>query len=109
MPVIAFGHNDLYRPVKLNGVLGRIQQLLTGKRFPLYVGRGFILKSFGMLPHRKAINIVVGKSVDTPHIESPSQTDIDIIHRKYIENLTLLYEEYKDKFAKDRVEELVIS
>lgn len=112
--MIAFGQNDIYKQLYLGDQswFKKLQLFFThfrGIPLPFFVGRGIFNYNIGGIPFRKPINIVVGSHLETPHIEQPTQEDIDEVHGRYIEHLQALYEEYKDVYAKDRKKELVIA
>ena len=66
VPVFAFGENDLFNQVAnprgswLRDVQQKIQKMVAFAPV-LFYGRGIFQYTFGMLPHRKPVN-VVGKS-----------------------------------------------
>lgn len=51
---------------------------------------------------------MVGAPIDVPKIEEPTNEDIDRWHDVYVQALVKLYDEYKDKYDKDRKRELII-
>lgn len=44
---------------------------------------------------------LVGKPIDLPKIENPTQEDIDKYHSLFMENLTQLFEENKFKYLQE--------
>jgi len=62
-------------------------------------GRGILQYTFGMLPHRKPITVVVGAPIETEKTAKPSQEYIDKIHKQYVDALTALFHKYKGKYA----------
>ena len=41
----------------------------------------------------------VGKPIDVPKTECPSQEKLDKLHKQYMDALTLLFEEHKEKYG----------
>jgi hypothetical protein len=74
---------------------------LTGFSPILFVGRGFCQYSFGGLPRRCPINTVVGSPICISKYPTPSQSDIDNLHRRFTEELEKLFEEHKGKYLKN--------
>ncbi|KAK0383313.1 hypothetical protein NLU13_9226 [Sarocladium strictum] len=115
VPVIGFGENDLYDQLspKAHPMVGKIQMLIL-KVFkftvPALHGRGVLNYDVGLMPYRRAVNIVVGKPIEVggPHGAQPDQADIDRVHQLYVEEVVRLWETYKDQFAKARTGELEI-
>lgn len=106
VPVLGFGENDLYDQVKNDpsSYLYRIQNLLKEKigfTLPLMHARGIFNYDFGIIPYRRPINIVVGRPIDIPLIERPTEAQVAHYHGLYVEELTKLFEAHKDKFHKD--------
>ena len=54
----------------------------------------FIFDSYGLLPYRRPINVVVGQPIEVTQVKNPSQEDIDELHAKYIVALKKLYDEH---------------
>ncbi len=113
VPIISFGENDVYSTVKFkkNSLMRKIQTFLkkwTGVGFPVAYGRGIFNYTFGLLPRRIPINLVVGKPIDVERVDHPTNEQIDDLHSKYIEELTKLFEEHKEKYVADRSIKLVI-
>jgi hypothetical protein len=57
---------------------------LFGFTVPLAYGRGIFQYSFGFMPHRHPLNVVIGSPIDIPKIEEPSKEEIDKWHAKYV-------------------------
>lgn len=117
VPVLAFGENDLYEQIdsEEHPWIHKTQMLVkkvAGFTIPLFHARGIFNYDVGMMPYRRAINIVVGKPIS---VTQQGQKDghvsdayLDEVHTRYCEELTRLWNEYKDTFAKDRQSELEI-
>ncbi|CAH1396908.1 unnamed protein product [Nezara viridula] len=102
VPVIHFGLNDIYEVLKpIPGtILYKLLQVLkhmTGMVIALPVG------DYGIpcIPKRRPITTIVGKPVEIPKIEEPTQEQIDYYHTLYTEELMKLFEEEKHKYVKD--------
>ena len=52
-----------------------------GFTLPMFYGRGVFQYTFGMMPYRKEINVVVGNAIETVKNENPSQEEIDRVHQ----------------------------
>ena len=50
--------------------------------------------SFGILPHRHPITVIVGKPVEAEKIPEPKHDQINHYHDKYVAALERLYDEY---------------
>jgi len=62
---IGFGETDVFETVQV-GVMKKLQeraQKIMGVAVPIFHGRGVFNKAFGLLPFRRAVNIVVGRPV----------------------------------------------
>lgn len=60
----------------------------------------FFCSKLGVMPHYDVdITVVVGKSIDIPKTENPSDEIILKYHKIYMESLTGLYHKYTDKFG----------
>jgi hypothetical protein len=65
----------------------------------IFIGRSFF--PVGGLPFRKPINTVVGAPIEVTKNPTPSQSDIDNLHARYMEDLQKLFEEHKHKYVTD--------
>jgi len=108
VPVISFGETDLYGQVSnpRGSKLRRFQtymQKAFGFSMPLIQGRGIFNYDFGLLPHRRAVNTIVGSPIDCPKTPNPSEELIDKYHQIYIDELRNLFESNKENYgtAKD--------
>lgn len=111
VPVLAFGENDLYTPIDSANypIVQKIQRMVknaTGWEAPLFYGRGLGKGSWGLLPYRTPMDIVVGRPIYVGgKLESPGIEQIDRIHGLYLEGLQKMWEEWRGKFpAADGVE-----
>ncbi len=135
VPVFGFGETDLYEQVenpqgsKLRALQERLQTKL-GFALPLVKGRGVFNYRAGLLPHRKAIDAVVGAPIDCPKLKREEITpDVlvpsthlsitrslsasngrcltlllaqDKYHQLYLVSLQKLYDDYKQVYAPNR-------
>ncbi|KAL4169495.1 hypothetical protein KRP22_010414 [Phytophthora ramorum] len=49
------------------------------------------------IPRKVDIPVVVGEPLDVPHIENPTQEDVDKVHAKYFSVLQEMFDKYKDE------------
>ncbi|KPI90035.1 hypothetical protein ABL78_0895 [Leptomonas seymouri] len=100
VPVYGFGENNVYNVADLASepevqhLLGLLKRYL-GFAIPLVKGRGFFNFSYGILPHRRPIVVVVGEPIEVPRIAKPTAQDLDEWQAKYIEGLQKLYDEHR--------------
>lgn len=115
VPVIGFGENDLYDQLspKTHPIVAKIQ-MITLKLFkftvPALHGRGVLNYDVGLMPYRRAVNIVTGKPIKVGESQGsqPDQAEIDRLHELYVQEVERLWDTYKDRFAKARTGELEI-
>lgn len=110
VPVFAFGETNVYynyapHVPRLKEFLLKMQKKLKFA-IPIFVGRGYFNYSFGMLPHRRPINCVVGEPLVVPHIPKPTKEEVDYWHGQYVEALINHYNTHKGVY--DLGGELVI-
>ncbi|KAG5922552.1 hypothetical protein E4U61_005018 [Claviceps capensis] len=106
VPVIGFGENDLYDQLspKTHPLVHKIQMVFL-KIFkftiPALHGRGLLNYDVGLLPYRRAVNIVVGRpiQIDETYGEQPPQEVIDRYHELYVQEVERLYAAYKEQFS----------
>lgn len=104
VPVFSFGEESLYNQVDNHkGTLVRkVQDLIlawTGIAFPLVNGRGIFNYSFGLLPHRKPIHVVIGVPIETPSCSNPTTEMVEKVHSEYKDALRKLFETHKAKYG----------
>ncbi|KHN98575.1 Diacylglycerol acyltransferase [Metarhizium album ARSEF 1941] len=106
VPVIGFGENDLYDQLspKTHPMVHKMQMtLLKVFKFtiPALHGRGLLNYDVGLMPYRRAVNIVVGRPIEINETiqEQPSQEVIDKYHKLYLEEVEQLYDAYKEEFS----------
>lgn len=106
VPVIAFGEPDIYDTTqnRRGTWMRKVQELV--KKYttiaPIFFnGRGFLQESFGLIPRRQPITLVVGAPIYTAKNKFPSCEDIDHIHELYTKQLIELFEEHKSKYIEN--------
>ncbi|XP_026767967.3 2-acylglycerol O-acyltransferase 1 isoform X1 [Pangasianodon hypophthalmus] len=107
VPVFSFGENELFDQMEnpVGSALRRVQdrlQRIMGVALPLFHARGVFQYSFGLLPYRKPIHTVVGRPISVDQNPSPTKEDIESLHQRYMEGLTQLFEENKEKYGIDK-------
>jgi len=113
VPVLAFGENDLYDQFlpdthpKIHKVQLMVKKIL-GFTIPLFHARGVFNYDVGLMPYRRPLNIVVGHPIKVVQSATPQQEQIDRVHEEYVTELERLWDQWKDKFAPNRKEELQI-
>ncbi|EPX71782.1 diacylglycerol O-acyltransferase Dga1 [Schizosaccharomyces octosporus yFS286] len=111
VPCFAFGESDIFEQVNNNPgtriyKFQEIVKKLAGFTIPFFYGRGILNKSFGLMPWRKPINIVVGEPLDLPKKSNPTSQELYETQEEYIRRLDGLWNKYKDVFVPERVKEL---
>lgn len=103
VPIFSFGENEIYKQVpnpedsKLRKIQNAVEKLI-GVSPPLFFGRGVYQYTFGFLPQRKLIDVIVGKPIDVEKIENPTEDDVNQLHKKYIQELQALYDKHKANY-----------
>ena len=117
VPVLGFGENELYDQVDAKGHpwVHRFQLILKkamGFTIPLFHARGVFNYDVGLMPYRRAVNVVVGRPIK---VQQQGGKDgavdpeyLDLVHKEYVDELLRLWDAHKDDFAKDREGELQI-
>jgi 2-acylglycerol O-acyltransferase 2 len=108
VPVFAFGENDVYdqlensRGTALRKIQDRLQKKM-GFALPFIRGRGIFNYRFGLLPHRRPINVMVGAPIDLPRVPRDQITSdmVNEYHAKYIEALQHLFDSHKATYVAD--------
>jgi len=115
VPVFSFGENDVYKQVpnpkgsRTRSLQDRMQQWF-GFSMPAFFGRGIFNYSFGFIPFRVPVNVVVGTPLDLPKLAHPSKEEISKWHGLYVQSLQRLFEDNKGKYIANKVEaKLVIA
>jgi len=103
VPVVSFGENDAWQQVA-NSTWKRFQEwtmAIMGYSLPLFYGRGIFNYDWGLMPHRRPINTIVGAPIPVPKIAQPGVADVDLYHARYIQAVRDLFNQYKDRFGKE--------
>ncbi|KAG7213543.1 hypothetical protein KM043_002801 [Ampulex compressa] len=106
VPVFSFGETDLYNQFygapgsRLRNVQNYIRKFI-GLAPIIPIGRGFFQYSFGLIPRREKITVVVGAPVDVPKVEEPTTELIDEYHEKFTKALIELFETEKHKYVEN--------
>ncbi|KAL2786515.1 diacylglycerol acyltransferase [Aspergillus keveii] len=115
VPVLAFGENDLYTmtaDLDPKTFAGRVQQTFKrvfGLTVPFLYSKGPYKLDFGVTPHRRPVNIVVGRPIDVRKMEDPvNEAYLDKVHGRYLEELERIWFEWKGVFAPGNVEDIMI-
>ncbi len=113
VPVFVFGENFVYRQASNpeGSRLKRFQTWFKNKVSfspPAFYGRGFFQYSFGFLPHRKPLNVVVGSPLRVDKVKEPSEEDVDEMHQRYVQSLEQIYHEHNPTLGDPKID-LVIS
>ena len=113
VPVLSFGENELYDQVQpdTHPLIHKIQLIVKkvlGFTVPLFHARGVFNYDYGMMPYRRPLNVVVGRPIQVQQADKPSEVYVDELHDVYVRELERIWEEWKDVFAKGRLEELQI-
>ncbi|XP_012231825.1 diacylglycerol O-acyltransferase 2 [Linepithema humile] len=106
VPVFSFGEPDLFNQLYYpeGSIVKRIQHYIRniiGLAPIIFSGRGFFQYSFGIIPQRSPITVVVGDPIELPKIEKPTTEQIDEYHKKFTESLINLFETHKHKYIKN--------
>ncbi|KIM44385.1 hypothetical protein M413DRAFT_431336 [Hebeloma cylindrosporum] len=113
VPVFSFGENDIYEqmPNEKGTTIYALQrkfQSIFGFTLPLFHGRGLLNYNLGLMPYRKQIIAVIGKPIHVTKCDKPTLEEVMSVQQRYIEELTRIWNTYKDTFAKARLRELSI-
>ncbi|OBT48672.1 hypothetical protein VE00_00853 [Pseudogymnoascus sp. WSF 3629] len=113
VPVLGFGENELYDQFSVENRpwIRRGQDLLKrtlGWTLPLFHARGVFNYDVGLVPYRRAVNVVVGRPIEVRMNRMPSVEEVEEVHERYCEELVRLWETWKDDFAQGRAEEMKI-
>jgi len=113
VPVFSFGENDIFaqlanpKGTKLYMVQKRFQGLF-GFTLPIFHGRGIFNYTIGLMPFRHPIVSVVGRPIPVKQSDKPTLAELEEVQKLYIQELTRIWDCYKDLYAADRTRELSI-
>jgi 2-acylglycerol O-acyltransferase 2 len=113
VPVLCFGENDIYEQIdsRAHPWLHQFQMLMKkvfGFTTPVFHARGVFNYDVGIMPYRRPMNIVVGRPIKVEKMKTPSDDYVAELQKKYVEELQLIWDTWKDEFASDRIAELKI-
>merc|ERR1712029_905587 len=113
VPSFTFGEQHCYSLVKNpEGSRLRSFQEKWKKWFTfspvLFYGRGIFQYSFGLLPRRHPITLVVGSPIPVPKMSNPSEEVVQEIHSKYIRSLEDLYQKHNPVYGDPNVKLKII-
>jgi len=104
VPSFSFGENSVYRQnPSVNMFFQTWIKRFIGIAPVIYNGRGFLQSSFGLLPMRVPINVVVGAPIKVEKVLSPTNDQIDQLHHKYVEALRRLYDTHNKQFGDETI------
>ncbi|XP_032681288.1 2-acylglycerol O-acyltransferase 1-like isoform X2 [Odontomachus brunneus] len=105
VPVFTFGETDLFNQLhqKEGSFFRRFRDYIFKlKLIPtIFWGRGYFQYSFGLIPNRTPITVVVGGPIELPKIAEPTAEQINEYHEKFIQQLIKLFETHKYSYLKD--------
>ncbi|XP_068972471.1 2-acylglycerol O-acyltransferase 1-like [Bombus flavifrons] len=106
VPVCSFGETDIYDQLTWpdGSYVKRLQEFIRKKiGIPrvLMVGRGFFQYTFGLIPRRKPITVVVGSPMELPKIEEPTREQVVEYHEKFVKHLVNFFENEKYKYIEN--------
>jgi len=101
VPTFSFGETLIYNSVP-GSFVDKFQHFVEsfiGFAPVMFLGRGLLQYKFGILPHRKPINVVMGEPIPVTKNSSPSSDEIEELHEKYVDSLIFLYNKYKSIYG----------
>ncbi|CAG2170993.1 unnamed protein product [Oppiella nova] len=100
VPVLSFGENDLYEQKVFapDSWFRKCQEYALAK---LHVT---IPIPSTIIPRRRPVTTVVGKPIDVPKVDNPSDDEINRLHKQYIKSLEKLFNDNKCKYGFNDVE-----
>jgi len=113
VPVFSFGEPDLYDQVDnpRGSRMYKIQESLRkviGIAPVIPIGRGLFQYSFGLIPRRRPVTVVVGRPIDVHKTAAPTTAQVDELHAKFTEALIELFETHKERFHPGQNIQLII-
>ena len=70
---------------------------------PMFHGRGVFQYTYGFVPFRKPITVVVGEPIPVEKVENPTDEQVQELHAKYLDGLKDVYNKYNDKYGDTNV------
>ncbi len=113
VPVFVFGEAFVYKQADNpeGSRLKSFQEWFKNKVSfspPAFYGRGFFQYTFGFLPMRRPLKVVIGEPIRVEKVDSPGQKEVDELHARYVRALSQLYNKYNPIYGDSNVS-LVIS
>jgi 2-acylglycerol O-acyltransferase 2 len=113
VPVLCFGENDIYDQLDPaeHPTLHKFQLMMKkifGFTTPVFHARGVFNYDVGIMPYRRPMNIVVGRPIKVQQQSTPDFDYVNKIHSQYVKELQLIWDTWKDDFARERIAELQI-
>jgi hypothetical protein len=118
VPVVGYVETESYRTINQlphDSWLRRWQRKIEktlGFTVPICIGKGLFMP-FGILPYPVPLNIVIGKPIDVPKYTGDVTSAefhalVDKYHAIYADTLVKLFNEHKEKYAKDAADMVFI-
>lgn len=110
VPTFSFGEAFIFDPLVANpkgSTIRSVQEWILDTirfPFPLFFGRGIFQYTFGSLPNRKPITVVVGQPIRVQKKPEPSTQEVEALHSRYLQQLRKLYEKYNPVYGEANVE-----
>ncbi|XP_045467427.1 2-acylglycerol O-acyltransferase 1-like [Harmonia axyridis] len=100
VPVYSFGENEIFDQIQGadDSLFKKTQEFIRkiiGLAPIIPLGRGLLQYSYGIVPHRRPVNVVVGHPIPVEKIENPTPSQIDDLHQKFIEAIMNIFETHK--------------
>jgi len=103
VPLFSFNESGTYRQLSVDNKtvtwVKRKFQAIFGLSLPLITN---------IIPRRVPITTVVGKPLEIPHIENPTDEEVQKVLDSYIEHLTKMYQENGEKYNVPKDKKLII-
>eukprot|EP00093_Oithona_nana_P012500 12500.XXX_852786_853986_1 [CDS] Oithona nana genome sequencing. len=110
VPTFSFGEAFIYGklfPNPRGSWIRSFQEYIVDKTrwpFPFFSGRGIFQYSFGMLPRRYPITVVIGEPILVNQVADPTSQEIDELHDKYLVALRELYDKHNPIYGDPKVQ-----
>ncbi|KAL3277964.1 hypothetical protein HHI36_013304 [Cryptolaemus montrouzieri] len=105
VPLFSFGETDIFDQYTSNSPwFKQVQESIRkviGLAPIIPLGRGFFQYSFGIIPQRRSIAVVVGAPIHVEKVENPTQSQIDDLHKIFVDALINLFETQKHTYIKE--------
>ncbi|KAL2808874.1 diacylglycerol acyltransferase [Aspergillus granulosus] len=115
VPVLAFGENDIYTmasdldPRTLSGRVQQTFKRIFGLTVPFLYSKGPYKLDLGVTPHRRPVNIVVGRPIAVRQREDPiDKAYLDEVHGRYVKELERIWIQWRGVFAVESFEDFKI-